>query len=390
MARHLLVTNDYPPKTGGIQVYLHELWQRLEPGRGVVLTASSHADAAHFDASTEVIVERIPAATLFLPTPRAFAAIEAAIERHQPDLVLLDPAWPLGLLGPWLSRPYGVVLHGAEVTIPGRIPLVASSLRYVIARAEVAICAGSYPEAEARRNAADRMPPVIQIPPGVDTERFVPQSPSQRTALRSSLGIDDDDFLVSSYSRLVPRKGMDTLIRAAHRLGGRYPKLRVVIGGAGRDRARLEKLATHLGAPVTFLGRIPDDLLVPLLGSSDLMVMDCRSRWLGLEQEGFGIVFVEAGACGVAQIAGRSGGSHEAVLDGESGTVVANSRSVRALEVAMAELIDDDERRNVYAQRAREVAVDRFAWDRLAQRLSRELSVFDHFELREPAPKMDD
>ncbi|HUV58233.1 MAG TPA: glycosyltransferase family 4 protein [Acidimicrobiales bacterium] len=385
MARHLLVTNDYPPKTGGIQVYLHELWQRLEPGRGVVLTALSHPDAARFDAATEVIVERIAAATLFLPTPRAFAAIEAAIERHQPDLVLLDPAWPLGLLGPWLSRPYGVVLHGAEVTIPGRIPLVASSLRYVLAHAEVAICAGSYPEAEARRNAADRMPPVIQIPPGVDTARFVPQTPEQRAALRSSLGIDDDAFLVSSYSRLVPRKGMDTLIRASARLGTRRSDLRVVIGGAGRDRARLEKLATRLKAPVTFLGRIPDEQLVPLLGSSDLMVMDCRSRWLGLEQEGFGIVFVEAGACGVAQVAGRSGGSHEAVIDGESGTVVANSRSVRALESAMADLMDDPERRSAYAQRSRDLAVERFEWDRLAQRLSRELTAFDHFRVSEPS-----
>jgi len=351
----------------------------------VVLTALSHPDAARFDAATEVIVERIAAATLFLPTPRAFAAIEAAIERHQPDLVLLDPAWPLGLLGPWLSRPYGVVLHGAEVTIPGRIPLVASSLRYVLAHAEVAICAGSYPEAEARRNAADRMPPVIQIPPGVDTARFVPQTPEQRAALRSSLGIDDDAFLVSSYSRLVPRKGMDTLIRASARLGTRRSDLRVVIGGAGRDRARLEKLATRLKAPVTFLGRIPDEQLVPLLGSSDLMVMDCRSRWLGLEQEGFGIVFVEAGACGVAQVAGRSGGSHEAVIDGESGTVVANSRSVRALESAMADLMDDPERRSAYAQRSRDLAVERFEWDRLAQRLSRELTAFDHFRVSEPS-----
>ncbi|HEY5121576.1 MAG TPA: glycosyltransferase family 1 protein, partial [Acidimicrobiales bacterium] len=145
MARHLLVTNDYPPKTGGIQVYLHELWRRLEPGRAVVLTASSHPDAAVFDAASDVVIERVKSPTLILPIPRTLAAIEAAIERHQPDLVLLDPAWPLGLLGPRLSRPYGVVLHGAEVTIPGRLPLVASSLRYVLRHAEVAVCAGTYP-----------------------------------------------------------------------------------------------------------------------------------------------------------------------------------------------------------------------------------------------------
>jgi hypothetical protein len=107
MASHLLVTNDYPPKTGGIQVYLHELWTRLESGRAVVVTADSHRDAAQFDAASSVVIERLASATVFLPTPKILRAIEAAIERHQPDLVLLDPAWPLGLLGPQLSRPYG-------------------------------------------------------------------------------------------------------------------------------------------------------------------------------------------------------------------------------------------------------------------------------------------
>ena len=380
MARHLLVTNDYPPKTGGIQVYLHELWRRLEPGRAAVLTASSDADARSFDASSDVVIERVDASTLFLPTPCALSAIEAAIERHQPDLVLLDPAWPLGLLGPRLSRPYGVILHGAEVTIPGRLPLVASSLRYVLAHAEVAICAGSYPEAEARRVAAERMAPVIQVPPGVDTSRFVPLDPDKRGSVRATMGVDADAFLVSSYSRLVPRKGMDTLIRAAARLAPRHPRLVVMIGGAGRDRARLEKLAARLKAPVRFLGRVGDDQLVPWLGSSDLMVMDCRSRWLGLEQEGFGIVFVEAAACALAQVAGRSGGSHEAVLDGETGTVVSKSRSANALESAIAALFGDPSKREAYARRAREVAVESFDWDRLAQRLSRELAAFDHFD----------
>src|SRR5487761_1980649 len=284
MARHLLVTNDYPPKTGGIQVYLHELWKRLEPGRAVVLSASSDPGAAPFDASSGVLTERVAKSTLYLPTRKALEAIEAAIERHQPDLVLFDPAWPLGLLGTWISRPYGVILHGAEVAIPGRLPLVASSLRHVLAHATVAISAGTYPEFEGRRNAADRMPPVIQIPPGVDTDRFIASSRDERVAVRHSLGVDEDAFLVNSYSRLVPRKGMDTLIRAAARLRTRHANLRVVIGGAGRDRDRLEKLAASTRAPVTFLGRVPGEQLVGLLGASDLMVMDCRSRWLGLEQ----------------------------------------------------------------------------------------------------------
>jgi phosphatidylinositol alpha-1,6-mannosyltransferase len=380
MARHLLVTNDYPPKTGGIQVYLHELWRRLEPGRAVVLTASSDPDVARFDADSAMIIERVPASTLYLPTRRALGAIEDAIERHQPELVLLDPAWPLGLLGPRLSRPYGVILHGAEVAIPARLPFVASSLRHVLAHASVAICAGGYPEAEARRNAAERMPPVVRIAPGVDTSRFVPLEESHRAQVRASLGLAEDALLVCSYSRLVPRKGMDTLIRASARLAADFPSLRVVIGGDGRDRARLEKLAASTKAPVTFLGRVPDEQLSDWVGSSDLMVMDCRSRWFGLEQEGFGIVFLEAASCAVAQVAGRSGGSHEAVVDGVTGTVVANSRSSRALARAMGELLGDQARRREYARAAREVCVERFDWDVLAALLGEELAPFDRLK----------
>ena len=380
MARHLLVTNDYPPKTGGIQVYLHELWRRLESGRAVVVTASSHPDAASFDDASEVVIERVKAPTIFLPIPRTLAAIEAAIERHQPDLVLFDPAWPLGLLGPRLSRPYGVVLHGAEVTIPGRLPLVASSLRYVLRHAQVAVCAGTYPEAEARRNAAEWMPPVLHIPPGVDTRRFTPLDPSRRAEVRERLGLSASALLVSSYSRLVPRKGMDTLIRASAVLAPEFPDLQVAIGGAGRDRRRLEGLASKLRAPVVFLGRVADEDLSPWLGASDLMVMDCRSRWAGLEQEGFGIVFLEAGASGVAQVAGRSGGSHEAVRHGLTGLVVDTPRRADALASAMARLLGDAELRDQFAHNARTMAVERFDWAVLAERLGSGLAPFDLFE----------
>jgi len=378
MARHLLVTNDYLPKTGGIQVYLHELWRRLETGRASVLTASSHPQAALFDARTEVVVERVKAPTLILPLPRTLAAIEAAIERHQPDLVLLDPAWPLGVLGPRLSRPYGVVLHGAEVAIPGRLPLVASTLRYVLRHASVAVCAGSYPEAEARRNAAEWMPPVIQIPPGVDTQRFVPLAPERRAAIRESLGLSPDALLVSSYSRLVPRKGMDTLIRASALLVPRFPQLQVAIGGAGRDRERLERMAQKLRAPVVFLGRVDDEYLSPWLGASDLMVMACRNRWAGLEQEGFGIVFLEAAASGVAQVAGRSGGSHEPVRDGVTGFVVDRPRSEDALASAMTRLLEDAALRESFARHARALVEEQYDWRVLARRLSEGLAPFDH------------
>lgn len=379
MASHLLVTNDYLPKTGGIQVYLHELWRRLDAGRAVVLTATSDPRAAQFDEDCDVVIERVPEGTLFAPQPRALRAIEEAIARHQPEIVLLDPAWPLGLLGPRLSRPYGVILHGAEVAIPGRLPVASSSMRYILRHAAVALCAGSYPEAEARRVAGADMPPVIQIPPGVDVERFSPISSSRRHEVREKFGFAESDVVVVSYSRLVPRKGMDTLIRAAAQLRGHFPELVVAIGGSGRDRERLEKLAQHEHAPVRFLGRVSDDDLPGWIAASDLMVMDCRSRWLGLEQEGFGIVFAEAAACGVAQIAGRSGGSHDAVEHGVTGLVVDNPSSSSDLATAMAKLLGDADLRGQLGSNARRHAESTFSWTLLAERLGRELQTFDRY-----------
>ena len=377
MARHLLVTNDFPPKTGGIQTYLHELWRRLESGRAVVLTASSHPGAVTFDAATDLVVERVATSTLFLPTWRAYRAIEAAIARHDPELVLLDPAWPLGLLGPRLSRPYGVILHGAEVTIPSRLPVVASSLRYVLRRAKVAICAGPFAYREARRNAAETLCPVIQIPPGADTALYHPLEAEERREVRRALGFSDEEFLVASWSRLVPRKGFDTLIRASAQLSESLPRLRILIGGEGRDRARLEKLAARLDAPVTFLGYVPDEDQSRWVGACDLMVMDCRSRWFGLEQEGFGIVFVEGAAAGLVPVAGRSGGSQDAVLNARTGVVVENPRSVSELADVIAGLVVDDEGRRHLARNALEAAREVYDWDRLAVELARQLEPYD-------------
>ena len=377
VTRHLLITNDYLPKTGGIQVYLHELWRRLDSGEAAILTASSDAGAPEFDAHTEVVIERIPQSTLFLPTRKVRKYIEVAIAKHNPDLVLLDPAWPLGLVGPRLSRPYGVILHGAEVTIPGRLPILASSLRHVLRNAEVAICAGSYPEAEARRNAGEFTPAVLQVPPGVDIERFVPLSRIERQKVREEMGIAQDALIVASYSRLVPRKGMDVLIKASAQLRPEFPNLRVMIGGKGRDSDRLRKLAEKLDAPVSFLGRVDDERLPGWLGASDLFVMDCRSRWFGLEQEGFGMVFGEAGAAGIPQVAGRSGGSHEVVRHGETGLVVDRPKSVKELVSAMAELLSDFKTRESMARESRRVAEEVYSWDHLAQLLGDGLAPFE-------------
>lgn len=370
MTRTLLVTNDFPPKVGGIQSYLGELWARLDPASTVVLTASSHPDAAAYDAELlerGLRVERVPRRTLYLPGPAAAKAVDAAVARHLPDLVLYDPAVPLGLLGRRRGTPYGVVAHGAELAIPARLAPLAPMVRRALRAASVVVCAGTYPAAEAQR-AAGPLRAVVQVPPGVDVDRFAPLPPARRAEVRARLDVAEGARLVVSVGRLVPRKGLDVLLEAVALLAGPTPVL--AIAGEGRDRDRLRRIAERRGLRPRFLGRIPEDDKIELLGAADVFAQPCRSRWAGLEQEGFGIAFLEAAACGVAQLAGRSGGSDEAVLDGRTGRVVDSPADPGAVAVALGELLGDPGRLVEMGAAARERAVRDFDYGALARRLS--------------------
>jgi phosphatidyl-myo-inositol dimannoside synthase len=373
---HLLVTNDFPPKFGGIQSYLWELWRRLEPERFEVLT-TSHPDSADFDAAQPFRIHRLPD-TQFLPTPRMVRLVTQQASRSGTDLVVLDPAVPIGLIGPHLHRPYAVVLPGAEVTVPGRLPVSRQLLGRVLRHSVHVIAAGGYPAAEATRVAGrSRMPPVTVIPPGIDGQRFRPLVDEERQAARRHLGTGAEDLLVVSLSRLVPRKGMDVLIETAAALAGQFPPLTVLIGGEGRDRERLEKRIAASRAPVRLLGSVPSDDLPALYGCADVYAMLCRNRWAGLEQEGFGIVFLEAAACGVPQVAGDSGGAAEAVVDGSTGYVVRRPDRADgpggATEALRRLLIDAGLRRRMGEESRRRVVGD-LSYDVLAAQLSEALA----------------
>ena len=368
---HLLVTNDFPPKVGGIQSYLWELWRRLPPDQVTVLT-TSHPDAAAFDAHQAFRVER--AGPVLLPTPGLARRVRSLAVQAGAGLVVLDPALPVGLVGRHLAIPYAVVLHGAEVTVPGRLPGSRQALARVLGGAVHAIAAGGYPAAEARRAAGAATPAVTIVPPGVDGDRFRPLSADQRARARADFGLPESADLVVSVSRLVPRKGMDTLIRAAGLLAPGRPDLVVAVAGQGRDLARLRRLATDAGVPVRFLGRVPDDRLPALYGCADVFAAPCRSRWGGLEQEGFGIVFLEAAACGVAQVAGDSGGAAEAVADGETGVVVRRPSDASEVASALAGLLDDPVRRAAMGEASRRRAVSQFSYDGLAATLAATLA----------------
>ena len=364
--RHLLVTNDFPPKIGGIQSLLWEWWRRLPADSFAVLT-SPYEGAADFDAEQPFRVERTREPVL-LPHPLMVQRINKLAADFGADFVVLDPALPLGLVGPALSLPYMVVLHGAEVTVPGRLPVSRQVLGHVLRGARHVIAAGGYPAREGDR-AAGRALPVTVVPPGVDTARFAPLTQEERLSARARFGIGAQDEVVLGVSRLVTRKGYDTVIRAVARLAPSRPSLRLVIGSTGRDEDRLRRIAAETNAPVTFLGRVAHDDLPLLYGCADVFAMMCRNRWGGLEQEGFGIVFVEAAACGIPQIAGDSGGSAEAVVDGETGWVMADPQDAAALAARIEGLLDDTPLRRRMGEASRRRAVEHFDYGVLAARL---------------------
>lgn len=369
--KHLLVTNDFPPKVGGIQSVLWEWWRRLPSDSFTVLT-SPHPDAQRFDAQQpfEVIRTREP---VLLPHPAMVKRVNKLVARTGAELVVLDPAVPLGLIGPHLDVPYDVVLHGAEVTIPGRLPLTRQLLNRTLRHARQVISCGEYALAEAERSIRQPLPGVV-LYPGVDVQRFTPISTEARDSFRERLGISPEAQLVIGVSRLVPRKGFDTLIEASVRLTNEFPDVQVLVAGSGRDSKRLQAIIDRLGAPARLLGRVPDGDLPLLYGAADVGAMLCRDRWFGLEQEGFGIVFLEAASCGTPQLAGRSGGSDEAVIDGVTGVVVDRPTDVRDVADALAGLLRSQPLRKQMSIESRERVLKEFTYDDLSLRLSQVLT----------------
>lgn len=361
----LLVTNDFPPKVGGIQSYLYELWRRLPPEETHVLT-TPYPDAADWDAAQPFSIERVRRRVL-LPAPGLARRVDAIARERGADVIFLDPVLPLGLIGRRLrGAPHVLIAHGAEVNVPGRLPGGRLLARSVLRAASGLVAAGEYPARAAARAAGSEIPTLV-VPPGVDPDRFRPLSADERAAARDRFGLAADRPLVLGLSRLVPRKGFDVLIDA---VAGMDPGVQLAIGGTGRDAGRLERRAADRGITgrCTFLGRVPDADLAGVYGCADVFAMVCRERWGGLEAEGYGIVFVEAAACGVPSVAGRSGGSHEAVVDGETGFVV-DPHDAGGVRAALDRVLGDETLRERLGAAARTRAVEELTYDRQVGRL---------------------
>jgi phosphatidyl-myo-inositol dimannoside synthase len=370
MRRTLIVTNDFPPRQGGIQSFIHSLALRLPPDR-LTVYAPKWEGAAEFDRAQPFEVVRHPT-SLMLPVPSVTSRAVAIARRTGAEAVAFGAAAPLGLITPALRRA-GVeravgITHGHEAgwaALPGARAL----LHRIGEETDVVTYLGEYFRVRVSQalstRAAARM---LRLAPGVDAARFSPD-PAAGQAVRERYGLAGRPVVVC-VSRLVPRKGQDTLIRAWPKVLRQVPGAALVVVGGGPYQAALRRLSERIGVSphVTFTGPVPADELPAHYAAGDVFAMPCRTRRGGLDVEGLGIVYLEASAAGLPVIGGDSGGAPDAIAEGESGYVVPG-RDVAALAARLTELLSDPAKARAMGEKGRAWVERDWSWDQAAARL---------------------
>ncbi|WP_028932965.1 glycosyltransferase family 4 protein [Pseudonocardia spinosispora] len=366
----LLVTNDFPPRAGGIQSYLAELAARLPAGE-LVVYAPAWPGAAEFDAEAPYQVYRHPG-SLMLPVPSVANTATRLAREHGCETVWFGAAAPLALLGPGLRRGAGVTrlvasTHGHEVGW-SMLPAARQALRRIGNTTDVVTVVSRY----TRRRFAAAFGPLAALeylPSGIDTDRFRPD-PSARAELRSRYGLGDRP-VVSCLSRLVARKGQDMLIAALPEIRRRVPGATLLLVGDGPYGDRLRVLAREHGVAdhVVFTGPVSWEELPAHHTVGDVFALPCRTRGRGLDVEGLGIVLLEASASGLPVVAGDSGGAPETVRRGQTGEVV-DGRDVASLAATVADLLADPDRASALGAAGREWMRESWQWDVAAARLA--------------------
>ena len=374
MPKVLVVTNDFPPRAGGIQSFVHALAAGL-PAGSVTVFAPAWPGAAEFDPAQPFPVERHPS-SLMLPVPSVARRAARLLRRDGCDTVLFGAAAPLGLLAPALRRAGArrlvAISHGHEAgwaVLPG----ARSLLRRIGDSTDAVTYLGEYTRVRLARAlspaAAARM---TRLTPGVDTSAFRPGAGG--AAVRERLGLGGRPVTVC-VSRLVPRKGQDTLIRAWPEVLAAVPDALLLIVGGGRYRAALARLAARTGVAgsVVFAGPVPWPELPAYYDAGDVFAMPCRTRRQGLDVEGLGIVYLEASAAGLPVIGGDSGNAPDAIRPGETGYVVPGRRPA-GLVAALVELLTDPAVARVMGEKGMAWVDQEWRWDLVSQRLQRILA----------------
>jgi phosphatidyl-myo-inositol dimannoside synthase len=374
VSRVLLVTNDFPPRRGGIQSYLGEFVSRLVAVRAhdVTVYAPQWKGADAFDdlaRETGYRVVRHPG-TLMLPGPEVDGRMRRLITDEAIDTVWFGAAAPLALLSQ-RARQSGATrvlasTHGHEVGW-SMLPVARSVLRRIGEQTDVVTFVSRYTRSRFAPAFGPRAS-LEYLPPGVDTDRFRPD-PAARAELRARYGLGDRPTVVC-LSRLVPRKGQDVLIKALPSIRRRVDGATLVIVGGGPYLDTLRKLARECGVAdhVTFTAGVATDELPAHHALADVFAMPCRTRGAGMDVEGLGIVFLEASATGVPVIAGDSGGAPEAVQHNKTGLVV-DGRSAEQVADAVGKLLADRDRAAAMGAAGREWVASQWRWDTLATRL---------------------
>ncbi|MEU5167942.1 glycosyltransferase family 4 protein [Streptomyces mutomycini] len=376
MDKTLIVTNDFPPRPGGIQAFLHNMALRMDPERLVVYASTWKRGAegteatAGFDAEQPFTVVR-DRTTMLLPTPRVTRQAVRLLREHGCSSVWFGAAAPLGLMAPALRRAGArrivATTHGHEAGW-AQLPASRQLLRRIGEGTDTITYLGEYTRSRIATaltpEAAGRM---VQLPPGVDEKTFHPDSGGDR--VRARLGLTDRPVVVC-VSRLVPRKGQDTLILAMPAILARVPDAVLLVVGGGPYAGQLKKLAAETGVQdsVRFTGPVPWEELPAHYGAGDVFAMPCRTRRGGLDVEGLGIVYLEASATGLPVVAGDSGGAPDAVLDGETGWVVRGGSAEESADRIVTLLRDPALRRRM-GERGRAWVEEKWRWDLLAGRL---------------------
>ncbi|MEV3980182.1 glycosyltransferase family 4 protein [Nonomuraea sp. NPDC049758] len=352
----VFVTNDFPPRPGGIQSFVHGLALRTP---GVAVYAPAWPGCEEFDRRQPYRVVRHPT-RLMLPTPAVARRAAGLVAEHRAETVVFGAAAPLGLLAPRLraagARRVVMLTHGHEASWAGA-PGFRSVLRRIGAHADVVTYLGDY----TRQRLAVAIPPhkLVRLAPGVDVDQFHPR------AAKAALGLDGRP-VVACVSRLVPRKGQDQLIRAWPRVLRAVPDAVLLLVGGGPYRSRLERLAGGHES-IRFTGTVPAASLPGYYAAADVFAMPCRTRWNGVDVEGLGIVFLEASATGLPVVAGNSGGAPDAVRPGETGLVV-DGADVADVAQAVADLLSDPARARKMGARGRDWITREWTWEQVATR----------------------
>jgi phosphatidylinositol alpha-1,6-mannosyltransferase len=372
VTRVLLVTNDFPPRPGGIQAYLEALTTHLADMGEHTLTvyAPKWKGADQYDKSAPFEVVRHPG-TLMLPVPDVDARMRRLIAGRDIDTVWFGAAAPLGLLAR-RARQAGVrrvvaSTHGHEVGW-SMLPVARSALRRIGEDSDIVTYISRY----TRDRFASAFGPraaLEHLPPGVDVERFRPDR-AARAEMRARHGLGERPVIVC-VSRLVPRKGQDMLIRALPAIRSRVDGAALVIVGGGPYLGQLRRLAgsAALADQVIFTEGVSPDQLPAYHAMADVFAMPCRTRGAGLDVEGLGIVFLEASASGVPVVAGRSGGAPESVQEGRTGFVV-DGRSTDQIAEAVSRILKDPDLAARMGAAGRRWAVEGWRWQIHTARLA--------------------